>query len=71
MPRFNRPRYSPGCYTMPSGRSASRREYEARMRLLEKRASCPDCDAAATRAVVECDDRPGAAVCSRHQSFGR
>jgi hypothetical protein len=33
--------YSPGCYTMPSGRSATKREYESRMKLLQARDAPP------------------------------
>jgi hypothetical protein len=55
-------------YTLPNGRQATSREYRERMALLKAREKCPDCDAAATRAIQTGDYRSGACQCPTHRS---
>jgi hypothetical protein len=68
--RYNSARsdYRPGCYTLPSGRSASKREYDERMRLLEARDKCPECNKLAEMAVF---DFNMSCQCPAHRSYGR
>lgn len=56
--------YSKGCYTLPSGRSATKREYEERMKLLEERKTCPECKKIQEKQGW--DERVN--FCNRHQS---
>lgn len=62
--------WSRGSYTMSSGRPASKREYEQRMKLLEERDSCPDCKKIQDEQMerVVCGGER-VRFCNRHQSI--
>ena len=54
-------------YTLPNGRKATPKQERERMRLLEARRNCPECDKAAREAIRKGIDF-GACQCPEHRS---